>query len=341
MTPDDYIEIRITILDDLRSTVKVKRSLSISRLIEEILKEFKDLDHANPLIYAIYNHGSENPFPNQATLAKLDIRSQDELDFRYVGISGRRPLKPDQYFFLTDETGKTHEVTWYPAVLGRPTGALEENSLLAVDLQFHRDGQKISRRHAKIAFMDGEYYIESLSAENPTYINNDPLPIKGLRKISNGDHIYLGKPKIKLTFLTAYGGNSSRTSTNEPQLEKSKTAKIGEEATILDLSQPQIRITFIAGEASHKGPFVVKNFPYFIGREMTEVKLEDGAISRRHACIKYDSAESHFTITDLNSRNGVLINGEKIAPDKPVFLSTGMVVSLGQKTQFRFDEMER
>lgn len=50
---------------------------------------------------------------------------------------------------------------------------------------------------------------------------------------------------------------------------------------------------------------------YHIGREKScEIFIDDKSVSRRHARIVYDG--SNFLIEDLNSKNGVLVNDEKI-----------------------------
>lgn len=337
MTEDEYVEIQIKILEETHQRVRVKRSLTIARLIEEILKEFEGMENSNPQMYAITARGSEKPFSDQTTLARLDIRSQDELEFRYARLSSRRLLKPEQYFYLKDENGLMHEVTWYPAVIGRPTAALDENNLLAVNLQSTRDGQKISRRHAQITFVDGLFYLEALSAENPTYLNNDPNPISSVKTISNGDQIYLGKPRIKLAFFTSMSGSPYKIIQNDNNLEIPGSNVVEAGATIMDNSNPQARITFIVNDLGKLGPIVVSKFPYELGREMVELKVGDTAVSRKHARIDYDVLAGQFTITDLNSRNGVLINGERIPADRPVPIFSGVVVNLGPKTQFRFD----
>ncbi len=56
----------------------------------------------------------------------------------------------------------------------------------------------ISRRHARIFFRDGEWYIEDLNSTNGTIVDNEDIKGKGPKKISNNTEIVVG-----LTILSA------------------------------------------------------------------------------------------------------------------------------------------
>jgi hypothetical protein len=65
---------------------------------------------------------------------------------------------------------------------------------------------------------------------------------------------------------------------------------------------------------------------FTIGRESdNNLCIPDTTISRKHAVIKYSNGE--YTIQDLNSSNGVLINGQR---EKEIILMHGDVIQLGQ-----------
>ena len=67
--------------------------------------------------------------------------------------------------------------------------------------------------------------------------------------------------------------------------------------------------------------------PLVIGRdEASGVRLSGDGVSRRHAAIRRDSAESLPTIEDLGSRNGVRVNGRLVEAAE---LRAGDVVRLG------------
>ncbi len=58
--------------------------------------------------------------------------------------------------------------------------------------------------------------------------------------------------------------------------------------------------------------------------------IEDGSVSRRHAAIKID--DMRFEVADLNSTNGVLVNGQKV---HKVFLRDGDSIQIGT-TEMQF-----
>lgn len=56
----------------------------------------------------------------------------------------------------------------------------------------------VSRRHARIFFKDGEWFIEDLDSTNGTIVNNEEIKGKGPKKIEDNMEIVVG-----LTILTA------------------------------------------------------------------------------------------------------------------------------------------
>lgn len=63
-----------------------------------------------------------------------------------------------------------------------------------------------------------------------------------------------------------------------------------------------------------------------------DLALYDGhtkGVSRLHASLKWDKDIPLVYITDLNSRYGTLLNGSRIAPNKPHVLSEGDTIQLG------------
>jgi len=202
MTEDEYVEIGITILESAPHRARVKVSMTITRLIDEILKEFDDMDRSDPGRYALFLGGGDKPLPHQATLAKLDICNQDELAFRYLQVSRRRNLPVDKILSLQDDQGQTYDINWQPAVIGRPTIDPDHNQMLAVNLQSHPNGNHISRQHAQITFNKDHFYIEPLNENNPVTLNNELSPIQTPRELAVGDRIVLGKGRVVLKVLT-------------------------------------------------------------------------------------------------------------------------------------------
>jgi sigma-B regulation protein RsbU (phosphoserine phosphatase) len=67
------------------------------------------------------------------------------------------------------------------------------------------------------------------------------------------------------------------------------------------------------GQAGRR--FVLDQLPAVIGRDPdVEIALPSKLVSRRHACVSFEGGQ--FYIEDLDSRNGVLLNGERITGKK-------------------------
>lgn len=68
------------------------------------------------------------------------------------------------------------------------------------------------------------------------------------------------------------------------------------------------------------------------------VATEDKKMSRKHAAIR-KKGKIGYTLRDIGSKNGVILNGQKLEPDEEVYLSDGDTIRLGD-TQFRVNIAE-
>lgn len=67
-----------------------------------------------------------------------------------------------------------------------------------VDLDQDDPEAKVSRRHARIQFLNNQYLIEDLGSTNGTFINRGPRLLPGNKQpLSNGDEIIVGKTFLK------------------------------------------------------------------------------------------------------------------------------------------------
>ncbi len=64
-----------------------------------------------------------------------------------------------------------------------------------------------------------------------------------------------------------------------------------------------------------------------------DIPLGDAEISRKHAVIRYDSAERQYRLADLGSRNGTFLNGVPVEGEQPVGI--GDKIRLGAATVLR------
>ena len=71
-----------------------------------------------------------------------------------------------------------------------------------------------------------------------------------------------------------------------------------------------------------------------LGRDdLADMQIVDGGISRRHAMIKWNPLQSAFEVSDLGSRNGTSLNGQKLT--EPRTLVRGDKIELGIHTVLR------
>lgn len=197
---DEYILINVDVFDQKGNQAKVRKSLSIGGLIDEILREFDDLDRRIPHAYAIYLKSHLQPLDRNRTLGQLDIQPRDELEFRYARHSRRESLPVNRKAFLHEENSRRiFELRWQPAIIGRPDADPSHNELLAINCEQFADGLRVSRRHAQITADRGEFYVESLSPNNPSYLNEDELTERS--KLHSGDRIRVGKTQITFIFI--------------------------------------------------------------------------------------------------------------------------------------------
>jgi len=176
----------------------------------------------------------------------------------------------------------------------------------------------VSRQHAVISFRDGIFMIADLGSANKTYVNDqlitDPFPL------AHGDVIRLYVPTLKFSAIVTEeehhqakmtgtlivpmgtGGTPTLQITNGPQ-----------EGAEIALLTPTLRI----GRATRNATW--------------DISLQDRAVSRPHAEIAVQP-DGIWTITDLGSANGTILNGVPIAANEPQPLADGYVIKLGETT---------
>jgi len=67
-----------------------------------------------------------------------------------------------------------------------------------VDLDQDDPEAKVSRRHARIQFLNNQYLIEDLGSTNGTFVNRGPRLLPGIKQpLNNGDEIIVGKTFLK------------------------------------------------------------------------------------------------------------------------------------------------
>lgn len=91
-------------------------------------------------------------------------------------------------------------------------------------------------------------------------------------------------------------------------------------------------------EINGKRQFMLENFPVTVGKLKGKVSivLSDASVSRVHA--RFETGEGGIFLRDLNSRNGTVVNGEKLAPNETVLLKSGDLLRFGRES-FRYEKV--
>jgi pSer/pThr/pTyr-binding forkhead associated (FHA) protein len=317
---DDYIELSFNIFDLPRQHAGVRCNLTVSALIDEILREFDDLEKDKPGGYALYLKGSDKPLDCVRTIVQLDLRPDDELTLKYAQGGGRAQSKLEQKAWLEEvEGGRRHEILWQPAVIGRPSADdPAHNQVLAVNLKAARDGVRVSRRHAQVTFEKGDFYLEPLSGDNLTYLNDDPKPLSGRRELHSGDRVFLSQARVALLFKC----DIPKTST-DPALP------------VVVLVCSKAPDTSLTGKT-----FPIQRVPFILGRADCDVVIDWPGLSRNHARIAFNAHSGRYTLEDLESKNGVWLGDERLPPCKPVDLSPGASFRLGVEVTFTLQKAD-
>jgi pSer/pThr/pTyr-binding forkhead associated (FHA) protein len=314
--PIEYLDLIVDVFDNTGQRARVKKALTTGELIGEILREFDDLDQKTPEAYALFLRGEEKPLERGLSMEQLNIQDHDELVFKHARPSERQSSAAGskQYYLLEVLTRARHEIRWQPAIIGRPDNNPSHNELLAINLQNSPGGMSISRRHAQVTFEGEQYFLETLSATNPTFLNDALLVVQSKIPLQPGDHIFLGSSRIELVF----------------------TAEDSQKVALLPRLAARLAVVISPGiEAGSVSP--VSKTPFTLGRKDCDLTLAgDMGISRRHALLDYDEKAITYTLTDLGGLNGTQVNGMPLQPNQPAPLCGGEEIQLGPETKLHF-----
>ncbi len=172
----------------------------------------------------------------------------------------------------------------------------------------------VSRQHAVIAFRDGVFTITDLGSANGTFVNDqqvtEPYPL------AHGDVIRLYVPIIHFSAFV----------TEEEQETARKTGAIKVPAG--DEGHARVQITAGAQEGAE---FLFNQEAITVGRltqDMNwDIALADRAVSRPHC--RFIKKPEGWTIMDLGSANGTLLNNEAVGGDA-MPLKDGDVLLIGE-----------
>ncbi|HYN52362.1 MAG TPA: FHA domain-containing serine/threonine-protein kinase [Thermoleophilaceae bacterium] len=175
------------------------------------------------------------------------------------------------------------------------------------------DDPEISRRHARASRgAGGELTIEDLGSANGTFVNGER--IEATRTLDLGDVVTIGETVLTVTDVSGHAPEPTRMGVAAP-------TRLGAAA------DEYLLVT----DGKAKGRRLTLGDEFVIGRAASgEGRLEDDPeLSRSHARLARD-ADGEWTIEDLGSANGTLVNGELVRERRR--LEAGDSIRVGRTT---------
>ena len=219
------------------------------------------------------------------------------------------------------------KITWDDPVTGeRREYVLTAGATATIGRGSHNEiyipERHVSREHAVINFRNGIFMITDLNSANGTFVNDkklsEPFPL------ADGDVIRLYVPVLHFSAAVSEAEKEQARMTGTlivpvgaggtPTLHVTSGPQEGAEIPILT---PEVTI----GRATRNATW--------------DISLQDRTISRPHCRIsreETDDPDAPWTITDLDSANGTLVDGVPIPPHEPHVLHDGAVLTIGETT---------
>lgn len=187
---------------------RVLPTLTPPQLVTAIIEEFQELEYLSAATadYQLVRPADQTPLDDA-----IPIGQQLADDEQLVLVEKERPLpagaqRPSQPVYLREQGGdRVYKLHWTPAIIGRHDPSQPYNERVAVNLDHHRAGLRVSRRHLQIVEEGSQYKIQNLAVRNPALLrdlaNNTQAITAEPRRLQHGDTIILERSDISLRFI--------------------------------------------------------------------------------------------------------------------------------------------
>ncbi|MCK4934048.1 MAG: type III secretion system inner membrane ring subunit SctD [Simkaniaceae bacterium] len=189
----------------------------------------------------------------------------------------------------------------------------------------------VSRKHVIIKRLGEDYFLENLSATNPASVNG--IPVEEQVPLQEDDTVQIGNVLLRFT-----NSDPAMQADEIPrEVTSFDTPTIFEEEEALDTLSftgdidAKWLIKIISGPNAGAEFGVHPGSTYIIGKDSSscDIVFQDLSVSRQHAKLSSDESGDIF-IEDMDSRNGILVNGSEITEKKELISQD--LIALGTTT---------
>lgn len=202
-----------------------------------------------------------------------------------------------------------------------------------------------SRKHLLCRNTPDGIVLENLSKTNPVEVNNEELLTP--RLLHNGDTVKIGsgmfrffvdsKEPIKVFEAPSNEFDDDKNESIFEEGEAASDSKVKGAEINFDLLETGRWLLKVIGGPNNGAEFSMQtNATYIIGTDPNscDIVFHDTSVSRQHAKLAV-SNEDEITIEDLKSRNGTLVDGQKIESKQT--LDPNTIVTLGTSSFVVYD----
>ena len=128
------------------------------------------------------------------------LRGADAVPAAVVSGPGENAIRAKLIIQRGGKVGKEFPILAAESMIGRwdADGGIFPD----VDLDQDDPEAKVSRRHARIQFLNNQFLIEDLGSTNGTFLNRGPRLLPGAKQpLNNGDEIIVGKTFLKFVLV--------------------------------------------------------------------------------------------------------------------------------------------
>ena len=230
------------------------------------------------------------------------------------------------------------------------------------------DHPSVSRRHAEIAYANGQYVLRDLGSANGTFVNDTRLEANSAHILKSGDQICFGKVLFAFRVQSVDGqagtiGTGSKSmpgmtklhsmatgfydplAAGQPQPPSGQPILIENGSLMLPEATSPVPASVVATLQEIAALIVIVQgkpevFPLKQGKRLTigrgkgnDIVLPEVAASRKHA--EVFPGPGGFYLRDLGSSNGVIVNSTRI--DNPYLLVHGDRFTIGSISTYFLD----